>query len=147
MDAGYFTLSELAQRLGVQTETVDEWIQQLDLAIPTAPDGSPRFPEDVVAVFETVRNLRDQDRSYGTIQKVIGPRRSDSDDPLDAIFAPEQVLGALEKVNLLARDYAKATYRIGQLEERIRHLEEQLNHERLAHRQTSEQLRTRPRRG
>ncbi|MBC7545932.1 MAG: MerR family transcriptional regulator [Candidatus Sericytochromatia bacterium] len=141
MDAGYLTLSELTRLLGVQAATVDEWIQQLDLDIPGGPDGQPRFPQAVVSVFETVRNLRGQDRSYGTIQKVIGPRRTDRRDPLDEIFSPEQLLPALEKVNHLARDYAKATYRIGQLEERLRHLEESLNHERIAHRQTLEDLR------
>jgi hypothetical protein len=142
---GFLTLDQLADHLGVPPGAIGEWVNHLDLAIPMGPDGEMQVPPDVIPLFETVRNLRDRDRSYGTIQRVIGPRRQVSDDPVEAIFNPEQVLAAMERVNQLAQDYAKATYRIGQLEERIRHLEEQLNHERLAHRQTLEQMRQRKR--
>jgi hypothetical protein len=141
MTTGFLTLDQLADQLGVPTKAIGEWITHLDLAIPTGPDGDLQVPHDVIPLFETVRNLRGRDRSYGTIQRVIGPRRQESADPVDAIFTPDQILAAMERVNQLAQDYAKATYRIGQLEERIRHLDEQLNHERIAHRQTLEQLR------
>jgi hypothetical protein len=142
---GFLTLAQLASRLGVSPGTVDDWIAHLDLDIPRGPAGELQVPEDAMPLFETVRTLRSRDRSYGTIQRVIGPHRSGHSDSTDGIFSPEQILAAMERVNQLAQDYAKATYRIGQLEERIRHLEEQLNHERLAHRQTLEQSRQRKR--
>lgn len=141
MTTAFLSLDQLADHLGVPTRAIGEWITHLDLAIPTGPDGDVQVPSDVIPLFETVRNLRRQDRSYGTIQRLIGSRRADASDSAESIFTPDQILTAMERVNQLAQDYAKATYRIGQLEERIRHIEEQLNHERLAHRQTLEQLR------
>lgn len=140
MTTAFLTLDQLATHLGVTPGAIDEWITHLDLAIPTGPDGDLQVPLDVIPLFETVRNLRSRDRSYGTIQRLIGSRPGPS-GAAEAIFTPEQILAAMERVNQLAQDYAKATYRIGQLEERIKYLDEQLTHERLGHRQALEQLR------
>ena len=62
MDAGYLTLPELAERLGVAENHVEEWIQHLDLEVPQGSDGGPRFPAEVIPLFETVRALREQVR-------------------------------------------------------------------------------------
>lgn len=137
-----WTLQELADHLGVEPETVHTWAIQLDLDVPRTADGEFQFPADLISIFEQVREMRRNSRTFQTIQKVIWPRikstrmvplKEDTPaQPADG-FSEMDLLPTIQRVTELARDYSSATHRIGQLEARLQYLEEQLEVERLAH--------------
>lgn len=144
-----WTLQELADHLGVEPETVHTWAIQLDLDVPRTPSGEFQFPADLISIFEQVREMRRNSRTFQTIQKVIWPRiksarlvpQEDEATPRTSeAFSEADLLPTIQRVTELARDYSSATHRIGQLEARLQHLEEQLEMERLSHANAREEL-------
>ena len=144
------TTGEAAERLGVPQTTLKNWINHL--AIPTSTDsrGRRRIHDDVLPVLEAVKDMRGEDCGYQTIRRRIGPLTdgqpsltvggqlpTDTRPPGDGQQATEalnipsdalvsQIVTAIQENNDLAEKYARATYEIGELRERVKGRDEKL---------------------
>lgn len=150
------TTAEAAEALGVHPNTVKHWIGQVDVPAEKDGAGRWRFDERALEVLRAVKDLRDSDRTFETIRRRIDKRETSEqqdgaqDTPgarqvadeyattpqhpgdnralseaLAAAVGP-QLVEAIAGQTELAEKYARATYTIGQLEERTTTLQAQL---------------------
>lgn len=134
------TTSEAAKRLGIPQSTIKTWLSNLPIPSATDSRGRRRFDEGSLEVLATVKKLRGKDKGYETIRRHIRPEpdrsstetstSSPADEPETSWGSPDDiraiVIDALKSENELAEKYARATYSIGQLEERVTTLSAQL---------------------
>lgn len=147
--------AEVAKATGIPEPTIKHWLGKLPIPAEKDSAGRWRFDEEALEVLKAVKDLRDQDRTFETIRRRIGEpelsaessglsdrlspdnlqpttdeRASSVDErmlaeSLAGVIAP-QLIDALAAQNELAEKYARATYTIGQLEERVSNLTVQL---------------------
>jgi DNA-binding transcriptional MerR regulator len=137
------TTTEAADRLGVPPTTLKTWLSMLPVPQGTDSRGRRRLDDESIAVLETVKHLRDEDCGYATIRRRIGPVADESpvetassppptgpetviSPPFDTSAIVAEVVAAIRGENELAEKYARATYTMGQQEERIANLTAQL---------------------
>lgn len=134
------TTSEAAKRLGIPQSTIKTWLN--NLPIPSALDsrGRRRFDDGSLEILAAIKELRGKDKGYETIRRHIRPepdRGSAGTNPSSPMGELETswgspddiraiVVEAMKSENGLAEKYARATYSIGQLEERVATLNSQL---------------------
>lgn len=144
--------AEVSDALGIPQPTIKHWLGQLP--IPAEKDGAGRwrFSDDALEVLKTVKALRDEDRTFNTIRRVIGepatsasqsamsderqadePQLSPDERPsavderalaetVSATVMP-RMLEALAAQNEIAEKYARAAHQIGTLEATIKAIE------------------------
>lgn len=138
------TTSEVAERLDVPQTTIRTWVSQLPIPAKQDSRGRHRFDEDAIAVLEAIKKLRTEDAGYNTIRRVIEPATSSNGEATNieqegsveqrattdgvgskALVAEvvAEVVAVIRGENEQAEKYARATHRIGELEERVRALE------------------------
>lgn len=137
------TVRDVADQLGVSHTTIKKWVEAL---FPGEPErdshGRWRLTADQVRILETVKALRAEDKGLNTITRLIGPVKfteasSETQLQFDQV-SPEvhpssadlreliraEVSGAIQSNNDLAERYARATFEIGTLQERVAQLQE-----------------------
>lgn len=138
------TLSQVADEIGVPANTIKTWLHQLDF-IPAEKDsaGRWRFPSDAEEVLRQIHALRLDGRSLNTVRrrldegstaaeqvegempqeavKQADEPRSTTDEIAEVVTAA--VVQAIQAQTEQAEKYARATYEIGELRERVRGLE------------------------
>lgn len=116
---------EISHLLGVSISTVKSWADQFD--IPSERHGHKRvFDTEALKVFKTIQNLKDKNSGFVTIQKVLSDSNQLNRSPDDRQAGQEiEILieKAVSRQNEIAEKYARATFEIGQLQERVRVLE------------------------
>jgi DNA-binding transcriptional MerR regulator len=137
------TVRDVADQLGVSHTTIKKWVEAL---FPGEPErdshGRWRLTQEQVRVLETVKALRAEDKGINTIARIIGPVNftevSSEDQPQPDRSSTEvhpqspdlreliraEVSGAIQSNNDLAEKYARATFEIGTLQERVAQLQE-----------------------
>ena len=132
-----------AERLGVSVTTVKNWLNQLPTDKEMDSRGRRRIDPRTMEVLATVKELRGEDCGYETIRRrifqvtddqkpadndsVAGESRPTATQPtIDTTAIVSQVIAAIRGENELAEKYARATFTLGQQEERIANLTTQL---------------------
>jgi len=82
MSAPTYSSSEAAEQIGVSPSTIKNWVVRLPVPFSTDGEGTKRFAPEALQLLETVKRLREDERSYATIRRVIGP------EPTAAAEAP-----------------------------------------------------------
>lgn len=131
----YLTSQELAERLGVKPQALYQWEDELRLPVPRDPTQQRKYDDDMVAVFEIVKDLRDEGNGFRTITRVIGgrePVKVGEEPPAPRPMAP---VGETDPQadSLWQSRYVRASYVIERLEKavherdsRLEELEEEL---------------------
>lgn len=73
MSTSTLSSTEAAEALGVSPSTVKNWAVRLPVPSWVDRDGTRRFPPEALDVLETVKRMREDERSYATIRRVIEP--------------------------------------------------------------------------
>lgn len=141
------TTGEAAKHLKVPQSTLKFWLSELPIMTLTDGRGRRRLNPDALAVLETVKDMRDKDHGLQTIRRrivstevnkqladgqelVTEADNGESTDSQELISNPNQaimpLMAAIRAQTELADKFAAANHRIGELEERCRHLEAQL---------------------
>lgn len=129
------TTTEAAKHLSIPVSTIKTWLSQLPITASTDSRGKRRIDADALQVLEEVKRLRADDCGYATIRRVISSEpissSTTSDEPnaqtvTSSTALISEIISALRAENELSEKYAKATYTIGQLEERVSGLTAQL---------------------
>ena len=146
------TTSAVAEKLDVPASTIKRWSEQFPVNAYKDDRGRMRFKPDSVRVLEIIKSLRDEDRGPATITRLvssewaaIGPETGPSSIPVQSQTEPgssqptaapsmdagslvEQITAAVTMAirtdNELAEKYARATFEIGTLQERVAQLQE-----------------------
>ena len=115
--------NEAAERLGVSPSTIKNWAVRLPVPSYVDNNGTRRFPEEALAVLETVKRMRDDERSYATIRRIIEPIGPNAAYPTHdgrPTPPPERVSETMAVVrplwNALQTEHATAARRIARLE-------------------------------
>lgn len=127
--------AEVADKPGVSQSTVKAQAKLYGIT-PQIIKNTAYYPENVVDIFKTIASLSETGAGLTTIKKRIGsdvPQPS----PAEATPAPdlaqiipaitEAVQATVERNNDLAEKYARATYRIGELEAEARAYQAQID--------------------
>lgn len=137
---------EVAERIGVSPSTVKNWAARLPIPHHKDSQGNLRYPADeALPILETIKGLREEQRGYETIRRVIvlepGPSQADDTPetgPSQASARPEaspletaaiveavtaSVVQAIQGQTEQGEKYARATYRVGELEATVKALE------------------------
>ena len=125
------TAAKVAEALGVHVNTIKNWLGQLPIPVEKDSAGRWRFDERAFEVLQTIKGLRDEDRTFDTIRRRIdsgelsGPQDTASEatappnpsmaETLAAAITP-QLVEALSAQTALAEKYAHAAHQIGKLE-------------------------------
>ena len=94
MSSSAFSPTEAAEHLGVSPSTVKNWAVRLPVPSFVDDDGTRRFPAEALAMLALVKRLRDEERSYATIRRVIEPMEPITPIDLAAIGPPDAALAA-----------------------------------------------------
>lgn len=118
--------NEAAERLGVSPSTIKNWAVRLPVPSWVDADGTRRFPDEALAILETVKQMRDAERSYATIRRTIeptAPLREPAEPGRPTSASPErvaEVMGVVRPMwNALQCEHATASRRIARLEAKI----------------------------
>jgi DNA-binding transcriptional MerR regulator len=65
--------NEAAEAVGVSPSTVKNWAVRLPVPSWVDRDGTRRFPPEAIDVLAVVKRMREDERSYATIRRVIEP--------------------------------------------------------------------------
>jgi DNA-binding transcriptional MerR regulator len=139
------TTTEAAEALGVAKTTLKTWLDRLPIPMGQDSRGRRIIGEDGIAVLQTIRSLREEDNGYATIRRKIEeePTSGRPDESTVTIFAAdlepasgrpqvnradtaaivEAVTAAIASQTDMAERYARATYRIGELEATVKAIE------------------------
>lgn len=138
------TTKEAAERLGIPVTTLKTWLSQLPIPQDMDSRGRRRLTDDAIAVLETVKHLRDEDRGYQTIRRLIRPETDGgssetgqgptSDEyetdvgpsPVSTAAIVEAVTAAIATQTDLAEKYARAAHQIGNLEAKVQAKDERI---------------------
>lgn len=141
-----YSAKDIARILDIGESTARLWAREFD--IPKQKNKRKVYDKEALEIFETIKSLRLKDAGYNTITKVIKEndlaptkrslasskqtlsqefKKSIQSEIKSGIEDAKQVLSTeISKNNELAEKYARATFEIGQLQERVKHLEEKL---------------------
>lgn len=152
----HYSTKDVATELDVSEQTIRLWSKTFHIP-HIKSSGNIRFAEDIVQVFETIKDLRDSKSGFETIRRRIWPQiQVVADKPVEsrteiktappvasAPMLPEPTAAEIEKNleivisesikknisanNELAEKYARATYRIGELESTVRFMQEKID--------------------
>jgi DNA-binding transcriptional MerR regulator len=119
--------TEAAEHLGVPPSTIKNWAVRLPVPSWVDAEGTRRFPADALAVLETVKRMREDERSYATIRRTIEPAGTAplgaEGEPARPAPPPERVAETMAVVrplwNALQCEHATAARRIARLEAKI----------------------------
>jgi DNA-binding transcriptional MerR regulator len=128
----------VAELYGLGYSTVPQWAKEYNIPY-TKERGKIKFKPEDAALFEVIKQLKSQDAGMNTIRRRIGTdvlQQNQSGDvfgeqpkglnPALQLDIRAEVKAALAESNELSEKYARATFEIGQLQERVRGLEQQL---------------------
>lgn len=137
-----FTPAKMAEEVGVGVTTIKTWSKELNILPQKNSSGRNFFSESDAEVFKRVKELRNENKGLDSIRSIINSEfnleqdsssesavstGSSSDyNPMSIELVKQEIRSALAENNDLADRYAKATYTIGKLEERIIFQEEQI---------------------
>lgn len=127
------TAQEIAEHLNLGNTTVKEWSSKF--GIPRERRGVKWvYPSESLEIFETVKRLRNDGKGVNTIRQYI--HQPPDKEPIEArqSSGTDSLIGEVERImekkflqhNDLAEKISRATYTIGQQEERIKTLERDL---------------------
>lgn len=146
----HYSTKDVANELDVSEQTIRLWSKTFDIPY-TKSSGNIRFGADVVRVFETIKHLRDENSGFETIRRRICSSTGETamepvaENKAPVALAPVSEPAAIEieknlevvisesiKKNItanneLAEKYARATYRIGELETTVRFMQEKID--------------------
>lgn len=118
--------NEAAERLGVSPSTIKNWAVRLPVPSWLDAEGTRRFSDEALAILETVKQMRDDERSYATIRRTIEPTghlREPAEPGRPTKASPErvaEVMGVVRPMwNALQCEHATAAKRIARLEAKI----------------------------
>lgn len=117
--------NEAAERLGVSPSTIKNWAVRLPVPSWVDAEGTRRFPDEALAILETVKEMRDAERSYATIRRTIdptGPSQRSAPAPRQTAPADRvaEVMGVVRPMwNALQCEHATASRRIARLEAKL----------------------------
>lgn len=135
MDEPMTDLKELSEDLGIPRSTLSTWITKFDIPVHRSGNRT-KFDTEAQALIRTIKQLRDLDCGFDTItRKIDTSRPSDGNALFGRLGATEADFRTLVtdavRQTLLENDsvsekLSRATYTIGQQEERIKNLERDL---------------------
>lgn len=118
--------NEAAERLGVSPSTIKNWAVRLPVPSWVDAEGTRRFPDEALAILETVKLMREDERSYATIRRTIEPTgqlRPPAEPGRPTTASPErvaEVMGVVRPMwNALQCEHATAAKRIARLEAKL----------------------------
>ncbi len=118
--------NEAAERLGVSPSTIKNWAVRLPVPSWVDSEGTRRFPDEALAILETVKEMRDAERSYTTIRRAIeptAPLSQPSQPGRPSTASPErvaEVMGVVRPMwNALQCEHATTSRRIARLEAKV----------------------------
>lgn len=133
-----FNAQDVADKVGIGNSTVRLWARQFE--IPRERKGTKWvYSDEAMDIFKAIKSMRENEHGMDTIRRTISkdvtvPSSSHELVSVQAVSdnRKEDLLDDIEKVmeralaknNELSEKYARATYTIGQQDERIRALEE-----------------------
>lgn len=107
---------QAAEHVGVSPSTIKNWAVRLPVPSFMDPDGTRRFPPEALAVLETVKQLRGDERSYATIRRIIEPTSGGPVPPT----GPIDVMAVVRPLwNSLQNELSTSARRISRLEARV----------------------------
>lgn len=133
------TTKTLSKKLGVNPATLRLWIRELK--IPSQKQGNKLvFSPEVLDLLESVKDMRNDNCGFNTITKKIKPviteelqcNDEDNHDNYTVILEEmkrdfsKTVEDKIQSQNELSEKYARATYEIGMLTEKVNTLESEL---------------------
>lgn len=154
--AKQYSTKDVSKELEVSEQTVRLWSKTFKIPY-TKSSGNIRFSQEALEIFETIKALRSENSGFDTIKRHIkkniktdndtqalepAPEKPKAVEPVQAVDQTEafvKVIHSLESVidnsiqksikeqNELSERYARATYRIGELETTVKFLKEQVD--------------------
>lgn len=126
---------DIAKKLGIAPSTARQWANRFN--VPKQNHGKKTtYTKEALDVLMRVKDMRSKGNGYNTIQKLLDVKNisSTADKNSDASLTQQDLENtvqtvidkALKENGSLSEKYARATFEIGQLQERVKHLEEKL---------------------
>lgn len=118
-----FTGQDLAQSIGVPTQTVDAWVEEFCIPYENSQEKQRQYNQDALEILQSIKNLRDQNKGFNTIkQKLSLPQgyQSPLENQVDQLLEKKlsRMLDDKFETYLNIQDkYAEAQFRLGQLTE------------------------------
>lgn len=91
-----YTVPEIARLTGIPETTLYDYVRQFSGVVPeietTEENGRPRrrYPEQAIAVFQTIRHLKDRGVDLPTIRALLQDERTHEDAPADVSSIPTE---------------------------------------------------------
>ena len=119
---------EVAAHLKITVQSLRIWLKIFDIQVGVDANRNRVYSNDVITLLEKIKSLKASGKATNEIRKSLGSTReftmettSKTSDNIREIIKAE-----IQQQNELARDYAKASYIIGQLEAEKKALEEKI---------------------
>lgn len=142
----FMSTDEVIKDLNISESTLKNWEKQFRIKKNRGPGNKKRYNEEAMATLRMVKALRDQDRGFDTIQRVLKERNEDqitatetptenkpvvADSQALTVNDKQEIMSSVVQViqdqNELSEKYARATYSIGQLEAEKQALQDKLD--------------------
>ncbi len=120
-------LNTLVDEVGVTAEELNTWVNEFKIP------GPDKYRKNAVQVLRMIKDLKDKDCGYQTIQRKIQLDYPELETPEPSVSAPaneyksyvEDLRDEFLKVGEFTEKYAQANYTIGQMTIRMQQLEEE----------------------
>lgn len=126
--------AQIAKKLGVSASTARGWAKRFDVPRKQVK-GNSVYTEEAFEALRMVKKMRSNGNGYNTIQRIMNTNKAPQNSVLSEekntqnsqikTTIQEAITGTLEKNNELAEKYARATFEMGSLQEKVKQLEAQ----------------------
>lgn len=142
MNDSRIDVKQLAEEFSVPETTLRGWVSRLNIPV-SRTRNKMYFEDDAVTMLRVIKQLRDVDSGFDTIQRRLSNEHDTVDQRAELLGQPNvsefidlqrainesvtvSVTQAITEANGIAEKYAMAAHRVGQLEAEKRALEERL---------------------
>jgi len=117
-------IKETAKQLNISEQSLRLWEKIFDIEVPRDKKQNRIYSNDTITILEKIKDLKSNNKDTEEIKLIL---KNNLDSKLDIRDDIRAVIKAeiLEQTEI-SREYAKATYRIGQLEAQLHAAEEKI---------------------
>lgn len=136
--SGHITAPIASKHIGIGRTTLKVWSERVGIGRKNS-SGQWFYSEEDLKVLEIVRHLRESENGFDTIIRKIKPETDAHGERLDADGEPptapvgvdvesisKHLIETIREQTALSEQYARATYEIGELRERVKNRDEKI---------------------
>ena len=124
-----YTIKEISNTLGIHANTIRQWESILNLNIPRDRKNCRVYDDTLLETLRKIKELRESETDFNTI--IDNLQLTLQSEPVNLTVKltetiRNEVCKAIVDNNEISKDYAKVTYKLGQLESEKKALEEKI---------------------